>query len=239
MAKNQRKGSAPLRPASSAARPSRSIAPGWISSNWSGYAISGRKNAYRQISAYWVVPQVKPSKQDRFSSAWIGIDGFENPFLIQTGTEHDTINGKTVYYPWWEILPAPETRINRPVSPGDLIFAQIRKLPNRKWLILLRNKTKGWTFKTIQRYAGPAATAEWVMEAPSIGSEITTLANYGKIRFYSGKINRHSANLKPRNRGIMIQQGRIVSTPSLPNKTKNGFYVAYGSRLPKPPRCKR
>ncbi|UUZ79832.1 hypothetical protein LJK88_33015 [Paenibacillus sp. P26] len=86
------------------------------------------RNSFQCISGYWIVPRVKPSKQNQYSSAWIGIDGFGNSSLIQTGTEHDYENGKAVYYAWWEILPRAETRIARPVSPQDLMYARISKL---------------------------------------------------------------------------------------------------------------
>lgn len=70
---------------------------GWISSNWSGYARSGTRNQYRRISAEWTVPYVLPSTRSSYSSAWIGIDGFKNSSLIQTGTGHDWIQGKPSY----------------------------------------------------------------------------------------------------------------------------------------------
>ncbi|WP_258166301.1 G1 family glutamic endopeptidase [Paenibacillus sp. PCH8] len=77
---------------------------GWISSNWSGYALTGLPNPYRRISAEWTVPYVLPCTRNSYSSAWIGINGFENTSLIQTGTGHDWIQGKPSYYAWWEIL---------------------------------------------------------------------------------------------------------------------------------------
>lgn len=235
------KGSAPRKLASSRHLPTRlQPIPGWTSSNWSGYAIQSKPGSFRQISASWVVPRIKPGRIDKFSSAWIGIDGFDNPFLIQTGTEHDTQGGKPSYYAWWEILPAPETRINRRVCPGDLMHARIAKLrAANQWLIVLKNKTKGWTFRKVVTYTGPASTAEWIMEAPSLNGETTRLANYGKIRFCKSRLNRANALLKRKYRGVMIQNGRIVSTPSLPSKSGDRFTVAYGSRIPLPPKGKQ
>lgn len=152
-------------------------------------------------------------------------------------TQHDYKNGKPVYYPWWEILPAPETKIPRPVSPGDLMYAKISKLRKNKWLILLRNKTKGWTFKKVKTHTGTASTAEWIMEATTVIGRTARLADYGKIRFYKCRLNYKNPLLIRKYRGIMIQNGRVVSTSSLPNKTKDGFSVAYGSQIPRPPKC--
>ncbi|WP_261381741.1 G1 family glutamic endopeptidase [Paenibacillus cremeus] len=122
---------APYKPVASGLFAIPAVHPGWKSGNWSGYALKkAKKNSFYSISGYWIVPRVKPSKQNKYSSVWIGIDGFNNASLIQTGTEQDYVNGKAVYYPWWEILPEPETTISLPVSPNDLMFAKISKLNN-------------------------------------------------------------------------------------------------------------
>ncbi|WP_081756910.1 G1 family glutamic endopeptidase [Gorillibacterium massiliense] len=209
------------------------VLPGWKSGNWSGYAINKTKrNSFRSISSYWVVPRVRASKQNKYSSIWVGIDGFGNSSLIQTGTEQDYVKGKAVYYPWWEILPAPETRIPYPVSPNDLMYANISKLGNSKWQIVLKNKTKGWTFRTIRTYTGPANTAEWIMEAPTVNNNTALLADYRKMGFKSCRLNNKNPILQRSNRGVMVQNGRVVSTPSLPNKSRDGFTVTYGSHIP-------
>ncbi|WP_179233034.1 G1 family glutamic endopeptidase [Paenibacillus rigui] len=240
MTRKVRKGSAPFKPASSKVRAYPKAALGWTSGNWSGYAIKkAKRNAYRSVSGYWRVPKVRPSKTNKYSSTWVGIDGFGNNSLIQTGTEQDYVKGKAVYYAWWEILPAPETKIRFPVSPNDLMYARISKrCGTNQWLIILSNKTKGWTFRKVTKYNGPASTAEWIMEAPSIDGEITRLARYNKFPFSRCRVNRKNPLLKPGNRGVMIQNKGVVSTPSLPNRTKDGFFVAYGSKTPSPPKSK-
>jgi hypothetical protein len=60
-------------------------------------AAKGIKFTY--ATATWVVPSVK--KITGYSSAWVGVDGFSNNNLIQTGTESDFVNGKAVYRAWW------------------------------------------------------------------------------------------------------------------------------------------
>lgn len=235
MAPTRRKRSAPCKPSASRVRAYPNVPPGWEAGNWSGYAIKGKSNSYSSISGYWIVPRVRPGATNKYSSAWLGIDGFGNSSLIQAGTEHDYVNGKSVYYAWWEIIPAPETRIPYPVSPKDLMYARISQLKSKKWLIVIANKTKGWIFRTVQTYTGPAATAEWIMEAPSVNGKTARLANYGKTRFDKCRLNQKNPRLQPSNRGVMIQNGRIVSTPSLPGKNKDNFFVAHGSKTPRPP----
>src|ERR1043165_3390538 len=90
---------------------------GWSSSNWSGYAITGNFTA---ATGSWTVQTAGQSRKPTYSSQWIGIDGFNNSNLIQTGTESDYYSGSAHYAAWWEILPAPETGIpSPPVRPRD------------------------------------------------------------------------------------------------------------------------
>lgn len=205
---------------------------GWTSSNWSGYAITRGKGGFTSITANWVVPKVSPSKKSTYSSAWIGIDGYNNSSLIQTGTEHDFEKGKALYYAWWEILPAAETRIKLRVRPGDFISASIRKLSGKKWSIRLTNHTRNWTFRTVRTYTGPQTSAEWIMEAPEINGEISTLARYSRTKFANCSINGKNPNLQISNGGVMTQNNKTVSTPSVPSRSRNSFSVAYGSRRP-------
>lgn len=198
---------------------------GWTSSNWSGYAITGKKGAFRRISAEWTVPYVKPTAKPTYSSAWIGIDGFKNSSLIQTGTGHESMNGTVHYYAWWEILPEAETVIPLPVSPGDLIRASIVKLRPGKWCIRLCNLSKRWTFRTIQRYNGPQSSAEWIMEAPQVGGTVADLARTSSVRFRCCRVNGVSPKLKPANGGIMIQNKVTVAVPSSPNAKGDAFTV--------------
>ncbi|SMF77479.1 Peptidase A4 family protein [Paenibacillus uliginis N3/975] len=197
----------------------------WVSSNWSGYAFSGKKGAYHRISAEWTVPFVRPTPYASYSSAWIGIDGFQNRNLIQTGTGHDFVNGKSEYYAWWEILPATATFIAKPVHPGDRMKAIILKRTSNKWLISLQNLTQNWTFLTLQRYTGPQASAEWIVEAPQVGGYNTRLARLTAVTFTRCRVNGKIPRLNHAERVVMVQDDRIISIPTRPNQTGNAFVV--------------
>lgn len=214
---------------------SRKVNFGWTSSNWSGYALKRTQGAFRSISGEWIVPAVSPANQSTYSSIWIGIDGFNNTSLIQTGTEQEYVNGKAVYYAWWEILPSTESIIPHPVSPGDAMRAVITKLRTGRWSIRITNKTKKWTFQTVKEYSGPQKSAEWVVEAPQINGVTNVLAHYGRTVFYNCKVNGRNPKLTSSDGGVMVQKQIAVSTPSLPNTDRNGFTVAYGAKSPKPP----
>jgi hypothetical protein len=164
----------------------------WSASNWSGYAKTG--SGFTGVTGTWTVPSVAPSSSPTYSSAWIGVDGFNNSNLIQTGTEEDYYNGAAHFNAWWEILPAPETALpsNYVVNAGDSMKASIyetstlsggtsrghRNGSQHVWVITITDSTQGWSFTTNQSYNGAGTSAEWVMEAPQVGGKIATLAHY-------------------------------------------------------------
>ena len=130
---------------------------GWASSNWSGYARTG---TYTRVTGAWVVPSVASSRKATYSSQWVGIDGFNNSKLIQTGTEADYFNGSAHYAAWWEILPAAETVIpSITVRPGDHMTASITKGSGTSWTITITDTTTSKSFSTVRTYTGPGTSA--------------------------------------------------------------------------------
>lgn len=207
-------------------------AAGWASSNWSGYAVTG--STYSSVTAKWTVPTVAPSKKATFSADWVGIDGFNNSDLIQTGTESDYFNHSAHYDAWWEILPSAETVIpSIAVKPGDTITASVTKLSGSAWRITITDG--GQSFTTTQTYTGPQTSAEWIEEAPTVGGRIAPLANYGQTAFDPGTVNGANPNLTASDGGLMVQKRRVVSTPSNPDSDTDGFNMAFGATAPAPP----
>jgi hypothetical protein len=242
----------------------------WASSNWSGYAETG---SFTGVTSTWTVPAVAPSSSNTFSSAWIGVDGFNNTNLIQTGTEEDWYNGSVHYNAWWEILPAAETALpsGHPVAAGDRMSASIDEtntavLVNRHrvahyWWITISDTTARWTYSTYQLYAGPGASAEWVVEAPQVGGSVATLAHYsfGTANglgtstgdFDSAGVYKAvvaggtpvpppapptvSAALTAGEAGVMVQSNVQVSTPSSPDHAATAYNAAYGATAPTAP----
>ncbi|WP_338130641.1 G1 family glutamic endopeptidase [Cohnella ginsengisoli] len=95
-----------------------------------------------------------------------------------------------------------------PVRPGDRMRAVIAKLNHGKWSISLRNLTQGWRFHTVQAYKGPQTSAEWIVEAPQVGSSISSLARLTPVVFSCCRVNGRNPRLKLSQRGIMIQNGK-------------------------------
>lgn len=211
-----------------------SSSAGWASSNWSGYAITG--GPYTSVTGSWTVSAVSATRGSSYSSAWIGIDGFNNSNLIQTGIEADYYSGAAHYGAWWEILPAAETVIpSITVHPGDHMSASITKGSGSSWTISISDTTTGTSFSTVQTYTGAGTSAEWIEEAPTVGGHIATLANYGTVTFDPGTANGVNPGLTAADSGVMVQRNRQVSTPSNPDGDTDGFSCAYGSSAPPPP----
>jgi Peptidase A4 family len=209
---------------------------GWSASNWSGYAISGSTGAYHAITGQWTVTSVAATSRATYSSSWIGIDGFNNSNLIQTGTEADYYSGSAHYDAWWEILPAAETVIpSITVRPGDHMSASITKGSGSTWTITIEDTSNGESFTTNQSYSGPQTSAEWIQEAPEVNGRIAKLAHYGQITFDPGTVNGANPGLTAADSGIMVQNGVQVSTPSNPDSDTDGFNAKYGSSQPSPP----
>jgi Peptidase A4 family len=214
--------------------PPREREAGWSASNWSGYAISGSK--LNSITGSWTIQSVAPSKTSTYSSQWIGIDGFSNSSLIQTGTESDFANGRASYRAWWEILPAAETVISSiTVLPGDHVSASISQTSGGLWVISITDDTTGQSFSTMQTYSGPQTSGEWIEEAPTIGGRVASLANYGLTTFDPGTLNGQNPQLTVSEGGVMIQKRIQVSTPSAPDGDADGFNMRYGATPPLPP----
>jgi peptidase A4-like protein len=230
--------------------PVRGTVDQWASSNWSGYAITTGA-PFMSVTGTWVVQAVSPTKKSTYSSQWVGIDGFNDNSLIQTGTESDYHNGSAHYGAWWEILPAAETVIpSLAVKPGDLMSASITQtIGTTSWTITLTDVTTGQSFSTVQTYTGPQTSAEWIEEAPTVNGRVAPLAHYynattGRgtpVSFDSGAAapvntaNGSNPGLTTSESGVMIQQNAQVSTPSAPDSDTDGFNMEYGSKVPNPP----
>jgi hypothetical protein len=212
-------------------------ATGWTAPNWSGYA--GTTSNATEINGNWTVPSVSKTSGNTYSSSWIGIDGFTNDDLIQTGTEQDWYGGKAHYDAWWEILPAAETIITgKTVKPGDSMTAEISPSGTAGvWLIFIEDITEHWDFSIDKSYSGPADSVEWIQEATTINGKIATEAHYSEYTWTNLDFDGGTVDLGLGNRGVMIQKGKHVSTPSHPGNapTNNAFTMEYGAKTPPPP----
>jgi len=178
-----------------AAKPGRRIprirARKGSSSNWAGYAVTGR--SVTDVQGAWTVPAVDTigSCANSYSAAWLGIDGDNSSTVEQCGTDQDYISGQPQYYAWYEMYPKGlqvlSTRLY-PVAPGDNIQARVQSMPSGQFLLALANdgasgRHAAWTFSTKQKLNQAQRTsAEWIMEAPWSGG-VLPLADFNRVTF--------------------------------------------------------
>ncbi len=204
------------------------------SANWSGYTAYG--GPFTAATGTFTVPTVVANGTEGHTSEWVGIDGGtpSDTSLIQAGVEEDVGTGSAVTtYAWWEILPAVETPISLPVSPGDIVTISISALTQGQWRISIVDNTNGGEFSIDQAYSGNGSTAEWIVEAPTdaLSNKVVNLAQYTPNVVFTnlGLVGAPSSLA----RMLLGQNSKIVSTPS--TLSANGFTTAYGSSTPPPP----
>jgi len=208
--------------------------PSIASANWSGYELGD--GPYTSIAGTFTVPDLAPSSTATAMAEWAGIDGADNSSLIQAGVgeTYDPSSNLVQIQAWWEILPAPETPITTlTVVPGDTVTVAIAQVTATTWAIRVSDDTNGESFTTEQTYGGPLASAEWIVEAPTVSSSgtIATLGVYSPAITFTGL--QAGGNSLSTTAVVMEQGGVVVSVPSA--LASAGFAVAYGSTPPPAP----
>jgi hypothetical protein len=209
-----------------------------VSLTWSGYVVASDFSSPTPkiigLNASWVVPSVAVSLGTTHSSAWIGIGGKFDSSLIQIGTEHDSVDGKTKFNAWYELLPDYAIAIPMTISQGDLISASINLIDNHTdlWLLQLTDLTTGESFNKKVNYNSTRLSAEWIVERPTVNGQISTLANFGDLTFKEAYVNIDS-NIAPVGATsfsqihMTDQQNTQLTTVSQISPDGTGFTVQY------------
>ncbi|HTW09909.1 MAG TPA: G1 family glutamic endopeptidase [Acidimicrobiales bacterium] len=201
------------------------------STNWSGYADTGKGAVFTAVSGSWSVPGISPSAS-AYSASWIGIDGFNNNELIQTGTEQDWDSDGDVYFSWYELIPAAPVYLGE-VFPGDKITAVINRVGASTWEVKIADLTRGVVWEGAVSYTSPGTSAEWIQEAPfdAVTNRVLGLANYGSVTFSDLGVSgpgTQSATMKP----IYMYTKKHGVIRSYPDQYKTGndsFDVYFGN----------
>lgn len=162
--------------------------------NWSGYAVTPAAAGITAVNSSFVVPTanllVDPAG---FAATWAGIGGYSSSDLIQAGVSENTpVTGAVSggqYYAWYELLPASETPVTSgcsgdpscSVTPGDNVTVNIAKVSGDTWSVKLTDAGK-WTWSKDVTYSSSGSSAEWILEAPTVGVQ-STLADVGTAKF--------------------------------------------------------
>lgn len=162
--------------------------------NWSGYAVTPG-SGITGVTTQFVVPSAALVPTG-FAATWAGIGGYNTSDLIQAGVGENSSPSNPLigpqYYAWYELLPNSETPISGcsgdpscTVNPGDNVTVNIRETSpgSGQWAITLTDAGH-WTWSDTVPYASSGSSAEWILEAPTVGAQ-TLLANVGTVHFGS------------------------------------------------------
>ncbi len=181
------------------------------SSNWSGYAVTSKSRSITAVASSFTVPQASTTGQ-RYASNWAGIGGFRTSDLIQAGSSEFTSAGKAHYFAWYELLPAGFTHLHGctsdpkcTVHPGDQIAVHITEQPSGQWKISVSDGTLHWSWSKTVHYHSSRSSAEWILEAPTVGGAQSMLPHLTTSFFGPTSTFRSSGTTKP------IAQGNPVT----------------------------
>jgi hypothetical protein len=148
------------------------------------------------VTGDWKVPTITnvsgstcPDAQKTWdsNSVWIGIDGYADGTVEQTGTSADCYYGSVSYYAWYEFYPAG-SQVVFSVSPGDSIKATVSYVGtsggNPTFKTTITDSTSSST-STSPTTAVPGAlrnSAEWIDESPYYDGYLG-LTQVGSIKF--------------------------------------------------------
>ena len=172
-----------------------------VSSNWSGYAVTGvgstatvasTSMSFSDVTGTWTQPAATCTPGQSTSAAiWVGLGGYTvgSNSLEQTGTSADCNGaGKATYYAWYELVPATSVTLKLKIFPGDKITSTVL-VNGTDVLVQVKNRTRHTFFTKHLQMASPDLTsAEWIAEAPSECTvagfcRTVPLTNFGSVTF--------------------------------------------------------
>lgn len=218
------------RPTAPAAGPAPALQPAANTSrstNWSGYAASGR--SFTSVTGTWTVPNVSATSAGA-DATWVGIGGLDTEDLIQAGTMATATGGGVSYEAWIEMLPDASRTVPLAVGAGDSVTVTLTERSPDRWLIAMKNNTTSGTYSITVSYGSTRSSAEWVQEAPSTARGIVPLSGFGSVRFSAGTAVRDGKTLSISALGAtaisMYNRGdQPLAIPSALDATGEGFSV--------------
>jgi hypothetical protein len=198
-----------------------------VSHNWAGAAISTA--GVTEISGTFTVP--KPSvpaggnsQTEYCGAAWVGIDGFTNADLIQTGVLWCIEDGEFLYEAWYEYLPASLVAYSGiSVSAGSVITVTATKTGTNSGVTTLSSggKTVSHTFSR-QNSPLPGASAEWIVEDFSSDDSLVPFANFGSVTFTGASAVINGVTVTPGGDGAIIVDLENASNQVITSSTLSG-----------------
>lgn len=189
-------GAAPL---SSASSPPHLKYGDFLVSNWAGYIAPGTVGKFTTATASWVEPSVTCLNHSDLYAPWVGIDGYGDGTVEQTGVQTACSTGSPKYSAWYEMYPAAPVYYSDPVSANDAFTAKV-SASGTKFTLTIKDTTKGWTETTHATLSATLASAEAVIEAPG-GYPAITRVNFTGVKFDGVALGSYTLVKSKSNRG--------------------------------------
>jgi len=208
------------------------------SSNWSGYDALAPSGSFTDVAATWVIPSVAGSPDSTYSSYWVGFDGVSDSTVEQCGVSAQvSASGAASYNAWYEFAPAAEIEVSLAVHAGDMIYADAtyEGLVSGKYDydFYIDDETTGKSFDQVEttKKNDARSSAEWIAEAPSLGSSITNLADFHGVTFTGAVATLNGTPevvgaLSP-DENEMVQTNGVVALPTSMASSDSAFNVIY------------
>ncbi len=175
-----------------------------VSNNWAGYAAVACSTCHlRYAETQFTVPSVSCPNSTigtsgyAFASHWVGLDGFNNDTVEQTGVSGycTSTSSPASYYAWYEMYPLDPVTFSG-VSPGDAITASVFYTGSAYSINLTNTTTRGYIQTTQACPSGSSCkhtNAEVISEDP--GGAVPygyDLANFGRSNYRNSQVTTKS-----------------------------------------------
>jgi hypothetical protein len=235
------------------------------SDNWSGYAqVSTSSDTFTEVTDTFVVPTVGPvAKGTQYAADWVGIGGFNDPTLVQTGIQvvaqakTRTHPSRVLYDAWTEVLPKAEKPLTLTISAGDTVTATVRETSTNMWQMEVDDITTGESAQPpAVPYTSSGLSAEAIHERPCVRApcKAVDLAHLAQtpdgVPFGPGFYSVVPPGATPVNEPLLEavanltlndiimtnnKETKSIATPSGPSTEDDSFIVADGTTPPTPP----
>ncbi|UKZ80989.1 hypothetical protein TrVFT333_008756 [Trichoderma virens FT-333] len=195
------------------------------SHNWAGAALT--TSGVTEVSGTFTVPKPSipaggSSRTEYCGAAWVGIDGYSNADLIQTGVLWCVEGGQFLYEAWYEYLPASLVAYSGiSVTAGSVVTVTATKTGTNSGVTTLTSggKTVSHTFSR-ESSSLPGTSAEWIVEDFTSGSSLVPFANFGSVTFTGASAVVNGATVTPGSGSAVIidledASGDIITSTSV------------------------
>lgn len=212
------------------------------SQNWAGYVVlAGAAGGVTDVVGSWIVPTVDcVATRNGEVGVWVGLDGILSNTVENTGISATCTNGQAAYAAWQEAYPVEvHTPLALTVQPGDRVTAEVAEVGNATVQFTVTDHTTGQAASARQIAPGERASAEWIVQIPTLGRDpsglpIASLPPFSPVTFTNAAMVAGGVHGVIRNPAwqaapltIVAPWGADQAVPSPLSPDGSGFQVAW------------